>query len=66
MLLEVVLERQRDAMMDKFFQILQRLRTSDASSSENYSRSATPFKVQVNFDIAIFEGQIDSKDIDKW
>jgi hypothetical protein len=28
--------------------------------------AATPFKVQVNFDIPIFEGQIDVDVIDKW
>jgi hypothetical protein len=40
-------------MMDKFAQILQRLPTGEASSSRDH---ATPFKVQVNFDIPLFEG----------
>ena len=53
-LLEEALERQRNAMMDNFSQILQRLPRGDTSTSNSYSESATPFKVQVNFDIPIF------------
>eukprot|EP00253_Pinus_taeda_P036455 PITA_36455 len=44
MFLEEALERQRDAMMDNFAQILQWLPTSDASSSTSHPRGATPFK----------------------
>lgn len=66
MLLEEALEWQRDAMMDNFAQILWRLPTGDASSFNNHSWGATPFKVQVNFDIPIFEGLIDEDAIDKW
>ena len=58
-LLEEALEKQRNTMMDNFAQILQRLPTYGASASNSYSRSATPFKVHVNFDIPIFEGKID-------
>jgi len=65
-LFEEALERKRNAMLDNFTQILQRLPKGDASTSNNYSGSATPFKVQVNFDIPIFEGQIDANTIDKW
>jgi hypothetical protein len=50
-------------MMENFAQILQRLSTSDASTS---SGRATPFKLQINFDIPISEGQIDVDVIDKW
>jgi hypothetical protein len=50
-------------MMDNFVQILRRIPTSDTSSS---SRGTTPFKVQINFDIPIFEGQIDVDAVDKW
>ena len=32
----------------------------------NHSGGATPFKLQVNFDIPIFEGQIDAKVVDRW
>jgi hypothetical protein len=39
------------------------LPTGDASSSSGH---ATPFKVQVNFDIPLFEGLIDVDAIDKW
>jgi hypothetical protein len=39
------------------------LSISDASTS---SKGVTPFKVQINFDIPIFEGQIDVDAIDKW
>ena len=65
-LLEEALERQRNAMMDNFAQILQRLPKSDASASSSSSGNATPFKVQVNFEIPIFEGQIDADAVDKW
>jgi len=53
-------------MMDNFAQILQHLPRGDASTSNSYSGSATPFKVQVNFEIPIFEGQIDANVVDKW
>ena len=65
-LLEEALERQRNAMMDSFAQILQRLPRGDASASNSDSGNATPFKVQVNFEIPIFEGQIDADAVDKW
>jgi hypothetical protein len=65
-LLEEALEKQRNVMMDNFSQILQRMPTGDTSSSNSHSGGTTPFKVQVNFDIPIFEGQIDADVIDKW
>jgi hypothetical protein len=63
LLIEEALTQQRNEMMDSFTQILRRLPTGDASSS---SEGATPFKVQINFDIPIFEGQIDADVVDKW
>lgn len=54
--LKEVVERETNAMMKNFAQILLWLATGDTSPSNNHSRSATPFKVQVNFDIPIFEG----------
>jgi hypothetical protein len=66
LLLEEALEKQRNAMMDKFSRILQRLPTGSASTSSSHSGGATPFKVQVNFDIPIFEGQIDGDVVDRW
>jgi len=65
-LLEEALEQQRNTMMDSFAWILQRLPRGDASASNSYSRNATLFKVQVNFEIPIFEGQVDVDSIDKW
>ena len=65
-LLKDALKKQRNAMMDKFPQIIQRLPTGGASAPNNHSRGATPFKVQLNFDIPIFEGQIDEDVIDRW
>ena len=65
-LLEEALEKQRNTMMDNFAQILQRLPTYIASTSNSHSGSATPFKVQVNFYIPIFEGQIDADVVDRW
>jgi hypothetical protein len=63
MLIEEDLMQQRNEMMDSFEQILRRLRTGDASS---LSGGAAPFKVQINFDIPIFEGPIDGDVVDKW
>ena len=65
-LLKESLEWQRNAMMDSFAQILQVLPRGDASASNSYSGNATPFKVQVNFEIPIFEGKIDADAVDKW
>jgi hypothetical protein len=42
--------------MMEFAQILQKLPTSDTSSSSDHFGGTTPFKVQVNFDIPLFEG----------
>ena len=55
-------------MMDNFTQILRRLPmvATEASSTRNHFASATPFKVQVNFDIPLFEGQIDANALEKW
>jgi hypothetical protein len=50
-------------MMGSFAQILRWLPTGDASYS---SGGTTPFKVQINFDIHVFEGQIDTDVVDKW
>jgi uncharacterized protein (DUF1919 family) len=38
----------------------------DASSTRNCFGGMTPFKVQVNFDIPLFEGYIDADDLEKW
>jgi hypothetical protein len=63
MLFEESLTQQRNEMMDSFMQILRCLPTGDASSS---SGGTAPFKVQIKFDIPIFEGQIDADVVDKW
>ena len=52
--------------MDKFSQILRWLPIGDTSLSNNHFRGTTPFKVQVNFGIPIFEGHIDVGVIDRW
>ena len=66
-LLEEALKRQRNEMMDSFSQILQRMPTmASASSTSNRFGDATPFKVQVNFDIPLFEGNIDANALDNW
>jgi len=65
-LFEEALEWQRNMMMDSFTQILQRLPRGNASGSNSYSGNSTPFKVQANFEIPIFEGQIDADAVDKW
>jgi hypothetical protein len=67
LLLEQALTRQRDEMMENFSHILQRLPiASGASSSSDHFGGTSPFKVQVNFDISVFEGQIDADALDKW
>jgi hypothetical protein len=63
MLLEESLTQKRNKMMDNFAQILRWLPTGEASSSRGH---ATPFKVQVNFDIPLFEGLVDVDVVDKW
>jgi hypothetical protein len=55
--------QQRNEMMDIFAQILRRLPTGDAYSSNG---GAASLKVQINFDIPIFEGHIDANAIEKW
>jgi hypothetical protein len=67
LLLEQALTRQRDEMMENFSHILQRLSiASGASSSSDHFGGTSPFKVQVNFDIPVFEGQIDAEALEKW
>jgi hypothetical protein len=67
MLLEQSLMRQRDKIMENFSHILQCLPiASGASSSSSHFGGTSPFKVQVNFDIPVFEGQIDANALDKW
>jgi hypothetical protein len=54
-------------MMENFSHILQCPSiASGASSSSDHFRGTSPFKVHVNFDIPIFEGQIDVDSLDKW
>jgi hypothetical protein len=56
LLLEQALTRQRDEMMENFAHILKRLPiASCASSSSGHFEGTPPFKVQVNFDIPVFE-----------
>jgi hypothetical protein len=55
--------RQRNEIMKNFAHILQLLPIGDTSSSSGH---ATPFKVQVNFYIPLFEGLIDAYVVDKW
>jgi hypothetical protein len=67
LLLEQALMRQRDEMMENFSHILQRLPiTVGTSSSSDHFGGTSPFKVQVNFDIPVFEGQIDAEALEKW
>jgi hypothetical protein len=61
------LRQQRNEMLEKFSQILQRLLTIiGTSSSSSVFGDATPFKVQINFVIPIFEGQINVNALEKW
>jgi hypothetical protein len=66
LLFEQALTRQRDEMMENFFHILKRLMiASGASSSSGHFGGTSPFKVQVSFDIPIFERQIDAEALEK-
>jgi hypothetical protein len=61
MLLEEALMQQRNEMMDSFARILRRIPTGDTYSLNG---GVAPFKVQINFDTPIFEGQIDTDVVD--
>jgi hypothetical protein len=53
-------------MMENFSHILQCLLiVTGTSSSNNHFGSTSRFKVHVNFDIPVFEGQIDADALDK-
>ena len=52
-------------MIDNFSHIPQCLPIETGTSSGHFGRTS-PFKVQVNFDILVFEGQIDADSLDKW
>jgi len=53
--------------MENFSDILQCLLiATSASSSSGHFGGTSPLKVQVNFDIPMFEGQIDTDALDKW
>jgi hypothetical protein len=54
-------------MLENFSHILQSLPiATGAYSSNGHFGSTSPFKVQVNFDIPVFEGQIDAEALNKW
>jgi hypothetical protein len=56
-----------DEMMENFSHILQcMLIATSTYSSRVHFGSTLPFKVQVNFDISVFEGQIDVDALEKW
>jgi hypothetical protein len=66
LLLMKVLMKQRNEMMDQFTQILWWLsRTTNESLSSGHFEVTASFKVQVNFDIPTFEGQIDVDALEK-
>ena len=67
LLLEQALTRQRDEMMENFSHILQRLPIIVGMySSRGQFGGTSPFEVQVNFYIPLFEGQIDADALEKW
>ena len=54
-------------MMDNFALILlTMLMAVNAPSTSIHFVGVTPFKVQVNFDIPLFEGKIDADALEKW
>jgi hypothetical protein len=55
--LSKAIAQQRNEMLENFAKFLQRLPTiAGASSSSSVFGDYSPFKVQVNFDILVFEG----------
>jgi hypothetical protein len=67
LLLEQFVMQLRDKMMENFPRILQCMSlTVGASSSTNHFGATSPFNVQVNFDIPLFEGQMDEDSLEKW
>jgi hypothetical protein len=67
MLLEKALMRQRVEMMDIFPQILQCLPiTVGTYSSRDHFGGTSPFNVQVNFYIPVFEIQINANSLEQW
>ena len=42
------------------------LETPSASSKSSRFGDTTPFKIQVNFDIPLFEGKVDADALDNW
>jgi hypothetical protein len=53
--------------MENFSHILQSLPIASSTySSSGHFGGTSPFKVQVNFDIPVFEGQIDAEALEKW
>jgi hypothetical protein len=67
LLLEQALTRQRDEMMENVSHILQFLPIeTGAYSSRDHFGGTSPFKAQVNFDILVFERQIDAEALEKW
>ena len=67
LLLDKSLMQHRDEMMNIFSQILRWLpTTTDTSTLSGHFVGATQFKVQVNFYIPIFEGQVDVDSLEKW
>jgi hypothetical protein len=67
LLLEQALTRQRDEMMENFANILKCLPIASGTfSSSDHFGGTSSFKVQVNFYILVFEGQIDAEALEKW
>jgi hypothetical protein len=67
LLLEEALVRERNDTMDNFSHILRQLpTTTEAPSTSSHFGGVTPFKVQVKFDIPLFEGHIDVDALEKW
>jgi hypothetical protein len=66
LLLAEALVQQTNEMLENFSQILQQLSTKvGMSSSSSHFGDTAPFKVQVNFNIPIFEGHIDVDSLEK-
>lgn len=66
LLLEEALKWKKNKMMHNFSYILQLMPIGNTSSLSGHFRGTTPFNIQVNFDIRIFEVKIDANSLEKW
>jgi hypothetical protein len=67
LLLKEALAQHKNEMMENFSLILRQLpAVNKTTSTSSHFGGVTPFKIHVNFDIPLFEAQIDPHALEKW